>query len=81
MARLVRVVAPGLPHHITQRGNRRQQTFFYDGDYQRYVELMADWCNALEVEILAYCLMPNPVPLIAVRQSADGRNPAARGSR
>jgi putative transposase len=41
---------------------------------------MAEWCNALEVEILAYCLMPNHVHLIAVPQSADGRNPAARGS-
>ena len=72
MARLARVVAPGFPHHITQRGNRRQQTFFCDEDYQRYVELMAEWCNALEVEILAYCLMPTHVHLIAVPQSADG---------
>jgi putative transposase len=72
MARLARVVAPGFPHHITQCGNRRQQTYFCDEDYQRYVELMAEWCNALEVEILAYCLMPNHVHLIAVPQSADG---------
>jgi putative transposase len=71
-ARLARVVAPGFPPHITQRGNRRQQTFFCDEDFQRYVGLMAEWCNALEVEILAYCLMPNHVHLIAVPQSADG---------
>jgi SpoU rRNA Methylase family len=38
MARLARVVAPGFPHHITQRGNRRQQAFFCNEDYQRYVE-------------------------------------------
>ena len=37
MARLARVVIPGLPHHITQRGNRRQQTFFNDGDYAEYL--------------------------------------------
>ena len=72
MARLARVVAPGLPHHITQRGNRRQQTFFCDEDYQSYVELMGQWCGVHEVEILAYCLMPNHVHLIAVPQSADG---------
>ena len=30
MARLARVVAPGLPHHVTQRGNRRQTVFFSD---------------------------------------------------
>jgi putative transposase len=72
MARLARVVAPGFPHHITQRGNRRQQTFFCDEDYQYYVELMGQWCGAHDVEILAYCLMPNHVHLIAVPQSADG---------
>ena len=33
MARLTRLVVPGLPHHVTQRGNRREKTFFEDGDY------------------------------------------------
>ena len=72
MARLARVVVPGLPHHITQRGNRRQPTFFCDDDYQYYVELMGQWCTAHQVEIWAYCLMPNHVHLIAVPQSTDG---------
>ena len=72
MARLARLVVPGLPHHITQRGNRRQQTFFCDEDYAAYVELMADWCGERGVEIWAYCLMPNHVHLIAVPQSEDG---------
>jgi hypothetical protein len=45
MARLARVVIPGMPHHVTQRGNRRQQTFFNDGDYAAYLELMAQWCG------------------------------------
>jgi putative transposase len=72
MARLARVVALGLPHHVTQRGNRRQETFFCDEDYRSYLELMADWCAAHQVEIWAYCLMPNHVHLIAVPHSADG---------
>ena len=72
MARLARVVVPGLPHHITQRGNRRQQTFFCDEDYEYYLELMGQWCTVHQVEIWAYCLMPNHVHLIAVPQSADG---------
>jgi putative transposase len=39
MARLGRVVAPGVPHHVTQRGNRRrQQTVFNDRACARYVE-------------------------------------------
>ncbi|MEW6616764.1 MAG: transposase, partial [Thermodesulfobacteriota bacterium] len=33
MARIARVVIPGIPHNITQRGNRRMQTFFCDDDY------------------------------------------------
>ena len=70
MARLARIVAPGLPHHITQRGNRRQPTFFCDEDYQCYLELI--WCRAHQVLIWAYCLMPNHVHLIAVPQSAHG---------
>ena len=41
MARIGRVIAEGYPHHITQRGNRRQQTFFSDEDYEAYVGLMA----------------------------------------
>jgi len=61
MARQARVVIPGLPHHITQRGNRRQQTFFNEGDYVAYVELMAEWCGQHEVEIWSYCLMPNHI--------------------
>ena len=73
MARLARLVVPGLPHHITQRGNRRQQTFFCDQDYAAYVELMAEWCLEGGVEVWAYCLMPNHVPLIAMPQSEDGR--------
>ena len=66
MARIARVVAPGMPHHITQRGNRRQQTFFSDDDYVAYTDLIAKWCRVYGVDVWAYCLMPNHVHLIAV---------------
>ena len=72
MPRLARLVIPGLPHHVTQRGNRRQQTFFCDQDYSAYMELMAQWCKERGVAIWAYCLMPNHIHLIAVPQSEDG---------
>lgn len=72
MARLARLVIPGLPHHVTQRGNRRQQTFFNEGDYAAYLELMAEWCREQGVEICSYCLMPNHIHLIAVPQTEDG---------
>ena len=72
MARIARVIAPGIPHHITQRGNRRQQTFFCDDDYKAYISLMAEWCLKCHVEIWAWCLMPNHVHLIAVPESENG---------
>jgi putative transposase len=57
MARLARVVLPGYPHHITQRGNRRQDVFFEETDYQSYLELLREWCAYERIEIWAYCLM------------------------
>jgi putative transposase len=72
MARIARVVVPGRPHHVTQRGNRRQPTFFGPDDYRAYLALMAEWCGRCGVEVWAYCLMPNHVHLIAVPGSEDG---------
>ncbi len=72
MARIARVIASGIPHHVTQRGNRRLITFFGDEDYNTYIDLMAEWCQKCGVEIWAYCLMPNHVHLIAVPESEDG---------
>lgn len=64
MARLARVVLPGHPHHITQRGNRRQSVFFRESDYANYLHLLQEWCGKERVEIWAYCLMTNHVHLI-----------------
>src|SRR2546429_8255073 len=72
MARLARVVIPGLPHHVTQRGNGGARTFFSDQDYAFYCELLAEHCRAAEVEVWAWCLMPNHVHLILVPSDPDG---------
>src|SRR5438132_8613200 len=72
MARLARVVIPGHPHHVTQRGNGGARTFFSDDDYALYRDLLAASCRAAEVEIWAWCLMPNHVHLILVPADADG---------
>lgn len=72
MARVARVVAEGMPHHVIQRGNRRQQTFFCDDDYVAYRQLMAEWCGHCGVAVWAYCLMPNHVHLIVVPHSEEG---------
>ncbi len=72
MARQARVVAPGYPHHITQRGNRRQPTFFEPSDYRLYLQLLVEECHKSKVEVWSYCLMPNHVHLIVVPDSEDG---------
>ena len=51
MTRLARVVAPGYPHHITQRGNRRQTTFFEDDDYRLYLSFLKEQCEKSNVDI------------------------------
>jgi REP-associated tyrosine transposase len=60
-----------MPHHVTQRGNRRQQTFFNDADYAAYLELMAEWCREEGVEVWSHCLMPNHIHLIAVPRTEE----------
>jgi putative transposase len=72
MSRIARVVMPGVPHYVTQRGNRGMETFFGDEDYAAYLDLMAEWCGHCGVEVWAYCLMPNHTHLIAVPPTEDG---------
>ncbi|CCQ72655.1 transposase [Magnetospira sp. QH-2] len=72
MARIARVVAPGVPHLVTQRGNRQQPTFFSDDDFVLYKELVGAFCAQAGVEIWAYSLMPNHVNLLLVPSSEDG---------
>ena len=71
MARIARLVVPNFPHHITQRGSRRQKTFFCREDYQYYLELMRQSKGNAGVRIWAYCLMPNHVHLVAVPKTAE----------
>jgi putative transposase len=72
MARLPRLVLPGVPHHVTQRGNRREKTFFEGGDYALYLDLLADAASRANVEIWSYCLMPNHVHIVATPTDEDG---------
>ena len=72
MARMARVVVPDYPHHVMQRGNRRQKTFFCDDDYQYYIELIAEYSKQSETDVWAYCLMPNHVHIAMVPKEEDG---------
>ena len=72
MARMARLVVPDYPHHVTQRGNRRQNTFFCPADYRSYLAILAEEKERASVSIWAYCLMPNHVHLIVVPESSGG---------
>ena len=72
MARLARIVIPGIPHHITQRGNRREQVFFNSSDYRAYLDILSAAAQKSNTSIIAYCLMPNHVHIILLPDSADG---------
>jgi hypothetical protein len=61
-----------LPHHVTQRGNRRDRTFFEDGGYKLYGVLLGEAARKAETEIWCYCLMPNHVHIIIVPSDEDG---------
>ncbi len=72
MPRKYRIVVPERPHHVIQRGNRRQQVFFYPGDKILYLKLLKEQVDKHNVEIWAYCLMDNHVHLILVPKTREG---------
>lgn len=45
------MVVAGLPHHVTQRGNRREAIFFEDGDHDVYRDLLAEQTRKAGVEV------------------------------
>lgn len=66
MPRVARSVFPGIPHHITQRGNRREDVFFVEADRQCYLDWLGAYSQEHGLEILAYCLMTNHTHIVAV---------------
>jgi putative transposase len=71
MPRIARVVVPGLPHHVTQRGNRRVETFRSDKDRRIYLMLIGEYADRHRLDVWAYALMPNHVHLVAVPEHND----------
>ena len=66
MPRVARIVIPGLAHHITQRGNNRQEVFFVDDDRRVYLELLREESERHGLGVLGCCLMDNHVHVIGV---------------
>ncbi len=71
MPRIARTVFANVPHHITQRGNRREDVFFSEEDRSTYVAWLGEYCAKYKVSILAYCLMTNHVHVVVVPESTD----------
>ena len=66
MARISRIVVPGYPHHITQRGVRSMDVFDSDEDRRAYLGFLSEEANRFGLDILAWCLMTNHVHFVAV---------------
>jgi putative transposase len=71
MARLARVVAVGVPHHVTQRGNGRRIIFATDSDRLVYLDLLRHYCDLYRLSLQGYCLMSNHIHLIATPERED----------
>ena len=71
MARLARVIAVGVPHHITQRGNARRFILQDEADRKVYLDLLRQSTELHGISMIGYCLMSNHVHLVAVPPKAD----------
>ncbi len=80
MPRTARIVVPGLPHHVTQRGNRGQDVFATPDDRARYLELLKLYGDRYELAIQGYCLMTNHVHLVVVPAGAESLAKALRST-
>ncbi len=69
MPRIARIIAPGYPHHITQRGNNKMTVFFDDEDRQTYLSILANYVKKYSIQIWAYCLMDNHIHLLVVPET------------
>ncbi len=72
MPRVARAVFSGVAHHITQRGNRREDVFYTDEDRQAYLDWLKEYSQKNRLEILAYCLMTNHIHLVGVPRTEEG---------
>ena len=73
MPRTARLIVPGYPHHVLQRGHNRQTVFAADEDYLYYLDNLREWKEKLGCRVYAYCLMTNHVHLV-VDPGDDERN-------
>ncbi len=61
MARCRRIVVPGYPHHVTQRGNRRVNVFVDDADRRVFLRMLREASEAYSLRHCSYSLMTNHI--------------------
>ncbi|MEW5799773.1 MAG: transposase [Bacteroidota bacterium] len=57
--------------HVYNRGVERKEIFFSERNYQYFVRRMTDSLNLTEIEIVAYCLMPNHFHLLLYQKEPE----------
>ena len=72
MPRPTRLNIPGVPQHVTQRGNNRQACFYTDEDYRLYLDLLNATCRTHDCSLHAYVLMTNHVHLLITPSTPEG---------
>ncbi|MCP3888501.1 MAG: transposase [Desulfobulbaceae bacterium] len=80
MARMKRIVVPGYPHHVVQRGVRSMDVFFNPADREEYLHLLHEQSLKAGVRYLAYCLMTNHIHLLAIPEKEDSLAKAIGGA-
>jgi putative transposase len=76
MPRVARIVVPGVPHHITQRGNNLQDVFFVEDDRRAYLSILKNQAARYRLSILGYCLMTNHIHLVATPSNHESLHKA-----
>ena len=77
MVRQPRIVIPGVTHHVTQRGNNRQDVFFVDDDCRMYLSYLKKSAALYSSEVSAFCLMANHIHLVTT-STPETHSPALR---
>jgi len=76
MPRIARGLIDNQIYHIINRGNRRETVFHDMYDYERFLKLLQDSKEKYNIEIYAYCLMPNHFHLVIYTKYSESLSKA-----
>ncbi len=64
MSRPLRIEYPGAWYHVMNRGRRREKIFSSAEDYELFIAVLCEAVEMWNLQIAAYCLMPNHYHLL-----------------